>query len=160
METSDLMRFDRVMFTTTVDFPNIDKYGIQAICPATVDAVIGDKVVFLKTDDPVIGDDVQATVNDVSPVTLTDEIIEMNGFDNCSDEKTVSLFRQKDDDYGNELYNINVYRYSCDDVYHIEITRYEGGYVYIQKSVSDVHSFQHALREAGLTEIANNFKVK
>lgn len=97
--------------------------------------------------------------NDLSPIPLTEEILKANGFEvvNLSNLHKC-YFRQKDNEDGTELYNIEVEYYSDNpDACFIDVTYDSIGSVRLKCKY--VHEFQHALRLCGLNELADNFKV-
>lgn len=104
-------------------------------------------------------DDVCATDGDryifVKPIPLTEEILEKNGFDIVQDGDSLTIWKQKDDEYGNEVYDITIY--ASKGVMRLDTSiRYHGA---IRKNICYVHELQHALRLCGLNELADNFKL-
>lgn len=91
----------------------------------------------------------------LTPIILTEEILEANGFDIIQDGDSLTIWKQKDDEYGNEVYDITIY--ASKDVTRFDTSiRYCGA---IRKNIYYVHELQHALRLCELDDLADNFKV-
>ena len=104
-------------------------------------------------------DDVCATDGDryifVKPIPFTEEILEKNGFDIVQDGDSLTIWKQKDDEYGNEVYDITIY--ASKGVMRLDTSiRYHGA---IRKNICYVHELQRALRCCGLWDLADNFVV-
>lgn len=99
-------------------------------------------------------------LDEIGPIPLTAEILEKNGFDEAySSDIHKCYFRQKDNEDGMELYDIEVNIYSGNqNACHLEVKHFGMGTVKIK--FYHVHELQHALRLCGLNEIADNFKTK
>lgn len=90
------------------------------------------------------------------PIPLTEEILKANGFDIIQDGDSLTIWKQKDDEYGNEVYDITIY--ASKGVMRFDTcVRFHGT---IRKNIYYVHELQHALRLCGLNELADNFKIK
>jgi len=136
----------------TVDFPNIDKYGIKASKNVQINTEL-----FHVNDSEI---SYLISKEDISPCLLTDEILIANGFEKFIDGILTTLFRQQDDNDGNEKYNINVYRIPEKDKYYsLEITNMDP-FASLAKRVMYVDEFQDALRVCHLNELADNIKMK
>lgn len=93
--------------------------------------------------------------NDAEPISLTPEILEKNGFDIVQDGDTLTIWKQKDDEYGNEVFDITIYASKNERSFDTSI-RYRGA---IRKNIYFVHELQHALRLCWMNNLADNFKV-
>lgn len=101
-------------------------------------------------------DDEWIAAHNATPISLTEKIMKANGFDIVQSGDTLTIWKQKDDEYGNEVYDITIYA-SKGKIYFDTSIRYYGA---IRKNIRYVHELQHALRLCGLTELADNFKVE
>lgn len=91
----------------------------------------------------------------IEPIPLTEDILRENGFDIVQDGDALTIWKQKDDEYGNEIYDITIYGSKGVTRYDTSI-RCHGA---IRKNICYVHELQHALRLCGLNDLADNFKV-
>lgn len=89
------------------------------------------------------------------PIPLTEDILMENCFVIVQDGDALTIWKQMDDEYGNEIYDITIYGSKG-------VTRYDTSIRYhdaIRKNIYHVHELQHALILCGLNDIAENFKV-
>ncbi|MCQ2211931.1 MAG: hypothetical protein MJZ34_16745 [Paludibacteraceae bacterium] len=89
------------------------------------------------------------------PIPLTEDILMANGFAIVQDGDSLTIWKQKDDEYGNEVYDITIYGSKG-------VTRYDTSircHGTIRKNIKFVHELQQALRVCGLNDLADNFKV-
>ena len=95
------------------------------------------------------------SVKDVSPIPLTPEILELNGFE----QKHDGWLRCEDKANGFQNYIFIPYRHLGDirecEINYVNIVK--ANYQYV---INYVHDLQHALRLCGLNEFADNFKVE
>lgn len=89
----------------------------------------------------------------IDPIPLTNEILQANGFDAVKDGDTYTIWKQKDDKHGNELYDITIYRMEHSDVFDTRV-RHHG---MVHKDIKYVHELQQALRMCGLRDMADKF---
>lgn len=92
----------------------------------------------------------------VYPIPLTEEILKANRFDIVQDGNMLTIWKQKDNEYGGEVYDITIYAMVNDFRCDCSI-RFHGA---IRKTIYYVHELQHALRLCGLDELADNFKIE
>lgn len=97
----------------------------------------------------------QPFIGDTKPIPLTEEILRENGFDIVQSGDSLIIWKQKDDEHGNEVYDITIYGAKGSVCFDTSI-RYHGA---IRKNIKFVHELQHALRLCGLNELADNLKI-
>lgn len=94
----------------------------------------------------------------IRPIPLSDKFFKENGFEEYEvDENIISYFRQKDDEYGLPIYDIEITHIKDHpSKWHIKIEKIS----FLEKTIYSVDEFQRCLRMCDLQEIANNLKVK
>ena len=120
---------DWVNVVTTVDFPKIDKYGIECTKTIQVKEILDGKI---RCSDGEL-------YEKVSPVFLNEEILRRNGFTYDLDRKTFTmglLFQLKKCSGGFDLQK----SLPC-------------------RTIDTVSTLQHVLRLCHMEELANNFKI-
>ena len=94
------------------------------------------------------------------PISLTSEILEKNGWIQCKYETCKSLYEYK----GLHLRHTMIKRSNGRWVANVDgiVEKFPDEYThsFLRINVFYVHELQHVLRIAGMTDLANNFKVK
>lgn len=93
----------------------------------------------------------------IRPIPLSDKFFKENGFEEYEvGENVVAFFRQKDDEYGFPIYDIEIAHYKDHPTFWgVKIEKVS----FLQKTIYSVDEFQRCLRICDLEEIANNIKV-
>ena len=95
----------------------------------------------------------------ITPISLTSEILEKNGWIQCKYETCESLYEYK----GLHLRHTMIKRSNGRWVANVDgiVEKFPDEYTYsfLRINVFYVHELQHALRLCGLNELANNFKI-
>ncbi|WQJ53493.1 MAG: hypothetical protein [Wendovervirus sonii] len=141
-----LVHGDWVNINYKVDFPNIDKYDIDA-----------KDQIQIKTD-IIVDNLLYKNGFSISPIEITNDILIINGFEKYKDGPLTTYFRQKDNPDGTDLYDITIYKDEDEKKYKVHVTNNEP-YVNVIKYISSVHELQTILRVCELDDIANNFKI-
>ena len=153
MKSNELMIGDWVKF---MDEP----LKVQHIYNNGYDDIVAETMEEFLDEDGFICEEIKdVTLVNCSPIPLTSEILEKNGWIQCKYETCKSL-----------------YEYKCLHLRHTMIKRSNGRWVanvggivekftdeythsFLRINVFYVHELQHALRLCGLNELADNFKI-
>ena len=107
-----------------------------------------------------VGDGIEThDISKISPIPLTTEILEKNGWIQCKYETCKSLYEYKGLHLRHTMIKRSNGRWVANVNGNVEKFHDEYTHSFLRINVFYVHELQHALRLCGLIDLADNFKV-
>lgn len=117
---------------------------------ATIYSIEADRSVLVKKDIS----NFFCFLNEIEPIPLTPEILEANGFSPRNKDKSIWRKILDDVDYRIEIH------FQCNGEIEVKVAENQTNYNYIVYHGNYIHCLQHALRLAGLDQIADNLVIE
>lgn len=96
-------------------------------------------------------------LSQIEPIPITEEILMKNGFELYVDNSVRTLWMQKDNEFGQEIYDVELEESNTEGMYFLRMRHHsDGGSVEIKKIVKFIHELQACLCISNLKEINKN----